>query len=252
MGQGNFPNWNWLNMELQVHNVFGDVITCMIISFFFLLSFSAFLLFLSFQFVNETLQLVIKINGLKKPRHCKFIWKSLKKKSYIHSALNDFVENKIDWKMLFRNRKKKINFFFSTFFQIIGAVCVGLIANYSYYSYRIYHNYTYDLFFFLIATTFMIATFIILVSCIISISTASILPKTIFVSNNIKKRRVFKLEFHDDWILSDRLNCMYRSLFRSQSQIFFPELSSDSIFNLLDILWIVYVISTGYPVFGYQ
>lgn len=66
------------------------------------------------------------------------------------------------------------------FETLIGAVCVGLIANYSYYNLHSYSSYSTDLFFFLIATTFMIATFVILVSCIISISTATILPKTIF------------------------------------------------------------------------
>lgn len=67
--------------------------------------------------------------------------------------------------------------FFET---IIGAVCVGLIANYSYYTIHRYQNYNTDIFFLIVTSAFLICTFAILVSCIISISTASILPKTIF------------------------------------------------------------------------
>nr|CAD7594754.1 unnamed protein product [Timema genevievae] len=63
-------------------------------------------------------------------------------------------------------------------FQILGAVCVGLSAYYlrSYY----YQNQVPVLFFLLMATAFLITTFCLMFSSLISISTASFLPKTIF------------------------------------------------------------------------
>nr|CAD7201912.1 unnamed protein product [Timema douglasi] len=61
---------------------------------------------------------------------------------------------------------------------ILGAVCVGLSAYYlrSYY----YQNQVPVLFFLLMATAFLITTFCLMFSSLISISTASFLPKTIF------------------------------------------------------------------------
>lgn len=61
---------------------------------------------------------------------------------------------------------------------IVGAVCVGIIGHY--YN----HHYLYgsfDLFFLLMATTFLIGTFCLLVSCLISLSTGGIISKTIYV-----------------------------------------------------------------------
>ncbi|XP_066599855.1 uncharacterized protein [Prorops nasuta] len=60
----------------------------------------------------------------------------------------------------------------------LGAVSVGIVGNQSEYYLR--HSNTSELFFLLIATTFMIGTFIILLSCLASLSTASILSKTIY------------------------------------------------------------------------
>ncbi|VEN48568.1 unnamed protein product [Callosobruchus maculatus] len=61
---------------------------------------------------------------------------------------------------------------------ILGIIVVGLV---SYYVDK-YHRYiqTPELFYLLIAVTFMIGTFLLLLSCLISISTASIISKTIY------------------------------------------------------------------------
>lgn len=63
-------------------------------------------------------------------------------------------------------------------FKILGIVCVGIIGN-NYDQYRFYN--VQDQFFFLMTTTFMIATFILLLSCLVSLSTESIISKTIYV-----------------------------------------------------------------------
>lgn len=62
--------------------------------------------------------------------------------------------------------------------QIIGAVCVGIVAYY--YDRRFYH-FIPDLFFLLMATAFVIGTFCLLVSCLFSLSTGGIISKTIYV-----------------------------------------------------------------------
>ncbi|CAH1967716.1 unnamed protein product [Acanthoscelides obtectus] len=61
---------------------------------------------------------------------------------------------------------------------ILGIIVVGLV---SYYVDK-YHRYiqTPELFYLLIAVTFMIGTFLLLLACLISISTASIISKTIY------------------------------------------------------------------------
>ncbi|KAG4067948.1 hypothetical protein HA402_010634 [Bradysia odoriphaga] len=59
---------------------------------------------------------------------------------------------------------------------ILGAVSVGLVA--WYYSNR--NDYTALLFFLLMATTFLIGTFCLLVSCLFSLSTGGIISKTIY------------------------------------------------------------------------
>jgi len=59
---------------------------------------------------------------------------------------------------------------------ILGAVCVGLVA--WYYNNR--YDYTPTLFFLLMATTFLIGTFCLLVSCLFSLSTGGIISKTIY------------------------------------------------------------------------
>ncbi|XP_011161430.1 uncharacterized protein LOC105196963 [Solenopsis invicta] len=57
----------------------------------------------------------------------------------------------------------------------LGIVCVGIVGHEFINVYRT----TAELFFLLITTTFMISTFILLLSCLTSFSTASILSKTI-------------------------------------------------------------------------
>lgn len=65
-------------------------------------------------------------------------------------------------------------------FQILGIVVVGLVG----YYFDRYRNYvgTPEVFFLLMAVTFLIGTFLLLLSCLISISTASIISKTVYVS----------------------------------------------------------------------
>jgi hypothetical protein len=64
--------------------------------------------------------------------------------------------------------------------QILGAVCVGLIAEYASSSNTIY--YTEVLFFLLVATAFLITTTCLLLSSLLSFISASMIHKTLFVS----------------------------------------------------------------------
>ncbi|XP_015605110.1 uncharacterized protein LOC107272454 [Cephus cinctus] len=59
----------------------------------------------------------------------------------------------------------------------LGIVCVGIMGH---QFNQLYVRTTADLFFLLIVTTFMIATFILILSCLASISTESIISKTIY------------------------------------------------------------------------
>lgn len=59
---------------------------------------------------------------------------------------------------------------------ILGAVCVGLVS----YYYKLYVPQTPETFFLLMATAFLIGTFCLLLSCIISFATSSIIAKTIY------------------------------------------------------------------------
>ncbi|XP_024870171.1 uncharacterized protein LOC112453578 [Temnothorax curvispinosus] len=59
----------------------------------------------------------------------------------------------------------------------LGIVCVGIVGH-EFGHYSAYRS-TAELFFLLITTTFMIGTFILLLSCVTSFSTASIISKTI-------------------------------------------------------------------------
>lgn len=64
---------------------------------------------------------------------------------------------------------------------ILGACCVGVV---SYYldreNNRWYHSQKPELFFLLIAVSFLIGTFCLLTSCLISLSSASMISKTIY------------------------------------------------------------------------
>lgn len=67
--------------------------------------------------------------------------------------------------------------------QALGIVCVGIMGN-EYDKYMSYIHSTADIFFLLITTTFMLGTFILLLSCVTSLSTASMISKTIYVSTS--------------------------------------------------------------------
>lgn len=61
---------------------------------------------------------------------------------------------------------------------ILGIVTVGIVAYYYTNGYNV--HFEGDLFFFLMATTFMICTFCLLLSCVISWSTGGLISKTMF------------------------------------------------------------------------
>ncbi|RZC37800.1 CKLF-like MARVEL transmembrane domain-containing protein 8, partial [Asbolus verrucosus] len=63
---------------------------------------------------------------------------------------------------------------------ILGIVVVGLVSYYYKKYYYNNHNHTPETFFLLMAVTFLTGTFLLLLSCLISISTASIISKTIY------------------------------------------------------------------------
>jgi len=65
---------------------------------------------------------------------------------------------------------------------VVGAIVVGLLANYTGY-WRGY-NFVAMLFLLLIATTCLITTSCLVISCLLSISTATIIAKTVFVSRS--------------------------------------------------------------------
>lgn len=71
----------------------------------------------------------------------------------------------------------------SRLMQIIGAAVVGILA-YNYEDYRRNFNHQQDLFHFLMATTFMIGTFCLLLACLTSLSTGGIIAKTIYVRSS--------------------------------------------------------------------
>ncbi|XP_026745808.1 uncharacterized protein LOC113507150 isoform X4 [Trichoplusia ni] len=63
---------------------------------------------------------------------------------------------------------------------LLGAACVGVVGYYMDYGGYSVINGKAELFFLLIAVTFLIGTFCILLACLLSMSTASILSKTIY------------------------------------------------------------------------
>ncbi|XP_046736900.1 uncharacterized protein LOC124405769 [Diprion similis] len=62
----------------------------------------------------------------------------------------------------------------------LGIVCVGIIGHDHDSGYSVALSSTPRIFFLLMTTTFMIASFILLVSCLASLSTGSIISKTIY------------------------------------------------------------------------
>ncbi|KAF2350900.1 Marvel domain [Trinorchestia longiramus] len=68
-------------------------------------------------------------------------------------------------------------------FQIVlGIVAVAITGHYIKWDSSYYENMVPELFFLLVATTCLITTTLLLFSCLCSIATASIIPKTLFVS----------------------------------------------------------------------
>uniref|UniRef100_A0A336KC16 CSON011304 protein n=1 Tax=Culicoides sonorensis TaxID=179676 RepID=A0A336KC16_CULSO len=63
---------------------------------------------------------------------------------------------------------------------ILNAVCVGLVAYYFRRYHSVYSNGNPELFFLLMTTTFLIGTFCLLLSCLVSWSTGGIISKTIY------------------------------------------------------------------------
>ncbi|GAB6028741.1 hypothetical protein CHUAL_004560 [Chamberlinius hualienensis] len=59
---------------------------------------------------------------------------------------------------------------------VINIICVGIMSYYINHSYF----YSYEMFFVLVACTFLITTAIMLFSCIVSLVTSKMLPKTMF------------------------------------------------------------------------
>lgn len=72
------------------------------------------------------------------------------------------------------------------FCQILGCIYTGIVAyNFDTYHAAYYGTRTSELFFYLMAVTFLVCTGILLISCLISWSTGGIISKTIFVSIGI-------------------------------------------------------------------
>ncbi|CAK1552076.1 unnamed protein product [Leptosia nina] len=63
---------------------------------------------------------------------------------------------------------------------LLGAACVGVVGYYFEPRYARYNDQKPELFFFLIAVAFLIGTFCLLTSCLISFSTATMISKTIY------------------------------------------------------------------------
>ncbi|KAJ9593219.1 hypothetical protein L9F63_015218 [Diploptera punctata] len=66
------------------------------------------------------------------------------------------------------------------FQTVLGAICIGLVATYLKKSTLLTYGRTETLFFLLVVTAFFITTALLLISCLASFMTASMLPKTIF------------------------------------------------------------------------
>lgn len=67
-------------------------------------------------------------------------------------------------------------------FQLLGAACVGLVAYYMDHGRYTSVNGKAELFYLLVAVACLVGTFCLVTSCIVSMSTASIISKTVYVS----------------------------------------------------------------------
>lgn len=63
---------------------------------------------------------------------------------------------------------------------LLGAACVGIVGYYLERGYLRYNGQRPELFYLLVSVTFLIGTFCLLLSCIMSLSTASIISKTLY------------------------------------------------------------------------
>ncbi|XP_026495119.1 uncharacterized protein LOC113399990 [Vanessa tameamea] len=63
---------------------------------------------------------------------------------------------------------------------LLGAACVGVVGYYLEPGYVRYNGQKPELFYLLVSVTFLIGTFCILLSCLMSLSTASIMSKTLY------------------------------------------------------------------------
>lgn len=68
---------------------------------------------------------------------------------------------------------------------ILGAIAVGIVGYYFKSYMNVSSNDTPLIFFFLMAVSFLIGTFCLLLSCLISLSTGGIISKTIYVRDRI-------------------------------------------------------------------
>ncbi|KAJ0180495.1 hypothetical protein K1T71_003899 [Dendrolimus kikuchii] len=61
---------------------------------------------------------------------------------------------------------------------VLGACCVGVVGYYLDHNRGYYHDEKPELFFLLVAVSFLIGTFCLLLSCVLSLSTSSMISKT--------------------------------------------------------------------------
>lgn len=119
-------------------------------------------------------------------------------------------------------------------------MAVGIIGHYitwnSYSEYQVS-----ELFFLLISTTCLIATSLLLFSCIFSIATAAILPKTLFVSFY---RFLFYLSFHS-FIFMSFISLRHKIKFLA----FFKKISSHTV-NIAELKKLILNLKT--EIIGYR
>lgn len=116
---------------------------------------------------------------------------------------------------------------------IINAICVGLVAYYFRRYHSVYSNGNPELFFLLMTTAFLIGTFCLLLSCLVSWSTGGIISKTIYVSYNL----VWWQSWMSQWFLG----------------LFLQELIYHSVaFLLLLIASIIFLVEVSNNKYGYN